>query len=83
MSNNSNLVAGVVIGALVLIILFVFFQSMNASQEMPESPVSEEVEMEVVMPTMHPSWDADGDGINDCEAEGICDDSVDYTLPRP
>lgn len=32
---------------------------------------------------MHPTWDADKDGINDCEKEGTCDDSVDYTLPRP
>ena len=32
---------------------------------------------------MHPSWDADGDGVNDCENDGSCDDSVDYSLPRP
>ncbi len=32
---------------------------------------------------MHPSWDKDQDGINDCEKEGICDDSVNYSLPRP
>lgn len=32
--------------------------------------------------SMHPSWDADQDGINDCEKEGICDDSVDYSEPR-
>ncbi len=38
---------------------------------------------EYLDPTMHPSWDADRDGINDCEADGICDDSVDYTQPRP
>lgn len=34
-------------------------------------------------PKMHPSWDADGDGVNDCENDGTCDDSVDYTQPRP
>ena len=33
--------------------------------------------------TMHPSWDANQDGMNDCEDDGSCDDSVDYTLPRP
>lgn len=32
---------------------------------------------------MHPSWDIDEDGINDCEEEGTCDDTVDYTEPRP
>ncbi len=31
---------------------------------------------------MHSSWDADNDGINDCEKNGTCDDSVDYTLPK-
>ena len=38
---------------------------------------------EYLEPAMHPTWDIDGDGINDCEADGICDDSVDYTQPRP
>lgn len=32
---------------------------------------------------MHPSWDANGDGINDCESDGSCDHTVDYTQPRP
>lgn len=31
---------------------------------------------------MHPSWDADKDGINDCENDGSCDHTVDYSLPR-
>jgi uncharacterized protein len=31
---------------------------------------------------MHPSWDKDGDGVNDCETDGTCDDSVDYSRPR-
>jgi uncharacterized protein len=31
---------------------------------------------------MDPSWDADGDGINDCEQDGTCDHTVDYTQPR-
>lgn len=34
-------------------------------------------------PAMHPSWDADGDGINDCEKDGSCDHTTDYTQPRP
>lgn len=32
---------------------------------------------------MHSSWDVDNDGINDCEKEGSCDHSIDYTQPRP
>ncbi|MEA3468881.1 MAG: M13 family metallopeptidase [Thermodesulfobacteriota bacterium] len=32
--------------------------------------------------TMHPSWDVNKDGLNDCEDDGSCDDSVDYSLPR-
>lgn len=31
---------------------------------------------------MHLSWDADKDGINDCEKEGSCDHTIDYTQPR-
>lgn len=31
---------------------------------------------------MHPSWDLNKDWLNDCEDDGTCDDSVDYTLPR-
>ncbi|WP_323813038.1 MliC family protein [Cellvibrio sp. NN19] len=33
--------------------------------------------------TMHPSWDADNNGINDCETNGSCDHTIDYTKPRP
>lgn len=32
--------------------------------------------------TMHPSWDLDQNGINDCENDGRCDHSVDYSQPR-
>lgn len=32
--------------------------------------------------TMHPSWDANNDGVNDCEQDGSCDHSVDYTIAR-
>lgn len=31
---------------------------------------------------IHPSWDKDNDGLNDCEAEGTCDHTVDYSQPR-
>jgi hypothetical protein len=32
---------------------------------------------------MHPSWDLNLDGMNDCEDEGSCDHSINYTEPRP
>ncbi|WP_164117015.1 hypothetical protein [Sphingorhabdus sp. Alg239-R122] len=32
---------------------------------------------------LHPSWDKDQDGINDCENDGSCDHTVDYSQPRP
>ena len=31
---------------------------------------------------MHPSWDLNKDGVNDCEKEWICDDSIDYSKSR-
>lgn len=31
---------------------------------------------------MHPSWDTDKDGLNDCEKDGSCDDFVGYSQPR-
>lgn len=31
---------------------------------------------------MHPSWDVDQDGINDCETEGSCGPELDYMSVR-
>ncbi|MEA2091237.1 MAG: hypothetical protein U9O83_02595 [Campylobacterota bacterium] len=31
---------------------------------------------------VHQSWDRDSDGINDCEKDGSCDHTVDYSLPK-
>jgi hypothetical protein len=31
---------------------------------------------------MDPSWDQNWDGINDCENDWTCDDSVDYTVAK-
>jgi len=31
---------------------------------------------------LHPSWDVDEDGLNDCESDGSCDHTIDYTRPR-
>lgn len=32
--------------------------------------------------SMHQSWDLDFDGLNDCEGDNTCDDSVDYTKAK-
>ncbi len=32
---------------------------------------------------LHPSWDLNQDGLNDCEDDGSCDHTVDYSQPRP
>ena len=32
---------------------------------------------------MHSSWDRNRDGVNDCEDEGSCDHTINYTEPRP
>jgi hypothetical protein len=32
---------------------------------------------------MHPSWDTNNDGINDCENDGSCNANSDYMSPRP
>ena len=32
--------------------------------------------------TMHESWDADSDGINDCEQQDNCDHTIDYTQEK-
>lgn len=31
---------------------------------------------------MHPSWDINKDSINDCESDGSCDHTIDYSQPR-
>lgn len=31
---------------------------------------------------MHSSWDKNGDGSNDCELDGSCDHTINYSLPR-
>lgn len=32
---------------------------------------------------LHPTWDTDNNGVNDCETDNSCDDTVDYTKSRP
>lgn len=43
----------------------------------------EKYEKPECLDSMDPSWDANQDGLNDCELDDTCDDSVDYTQPRP
>jgi len=31
---------------------------------------------------MHSSWDKNSDGMNDCESDGSCDHTINYSLPR-
>lgn len=32
---------------------------------------------------MHPSWDVNSDGVNDCEDDGSCNGHTDYMSARP
>jgi len=32
--------------------------------------------------SLHYTWDMNEDGINDCEKDGLCDHTVDYSIPR-
>jgi hypothetical protein len=43
---------------------------------------SEEVMDLTPPPTLHSTWDVNNDGSNDCENEGICDHTVDYSKAR-
>lgn len=35
-----------------------------------------------IVKRMHSSWDANNDGSNDCELDGSCDHTINYSLPR-
>lgn len=66
-----------------LIVAAVFL--LSACQQQVAVLASEDVvsSAEVTAATMHPAWDRDGDGINDCESNGSCDHTVDYSQPPP
>ena len=66
--------AGFIIGGLSLIACEQKSTTIETSAPPPTSAPSKH---------MHPSWDADNNGINDCETNGSCDHSIDYTQPRP
>lgn len=62
--------------------VFTYATATVESVEVDFSTPNAQDELNAMGPTLHPSWDIDGDGINDCEKEGICDDLVDYSQPR-
>lgn len=60
------------ITTLVLFILLESVISINAGPSSTATPGT----------GMHPSWDLDGDTVNDCELDGTCDHTIDYSRPR-
>lgn len=71
-----------------LFFILVALGSLNACNPQRDStatsaPASPPATIEPAAKQMHSSWDADNDGINDCEKDGSCDHSIDYTQPRP
>lgn len=63
-------------------LLTCLFAAIGLSACSPEAP-SPSPQPTAPVKTMHPSWDADNDGINDCEKEASCDHTIDYSQPRP
>lgn len=55
----------------------------GCEQKAPASDAAAPASASTQPKRMHPSWDKDGNGINDCETDGSCDHTIDYTLPRP
>jgi hypothetical protein len=74
-TNNIFTIIGLVlvIGSLIVVILNNIYMRMFHNKV-------ERVEEKIQ--SMHPSWDIDQNGINDCEKEGICDNTFDYSQPR-
>lgn len=77
----------ILLAILGLFTYFLVFDPEPVTLTIPEDSlveISDEVEEGSEEATgMHPSWDQDGDGVNDCENDGSCDHTVDYTQPRP
>lgn len=69
-----------------MIILSLFFVSVNAEYNPDKEYNSDWVNTKMItttsIKTMHPSWDLNFDGINDCESDWTCDDSIDYTSAK-
>lgn len=55
----------------------------GCEQKAPETQTSTPIIDAAPIKRMHPSWDKDANGINDCEDDGSCDHTVDYTQARP
>jgi uncharacterized protein len=72
----------------VTIISALMFSALVACEKQTQSqPETAAVTPEIIASApekkMHPSWDKDGNGINDCENDDSCDHTVDYTQARP
>lgn len=55
----------------------------NVVSSTPSTTVTSSSSDAIPVVKLHPSWDTDNNGINDCETDGSCDDTVDYTKGRP
>lgn len=62
----------------IIIAIYIAYLAVNSN----EKAIENSSESNSSTTKFDPSWDADGDGINDCEKDGTCDDSVDYSMPR-
>lgn len=58
------------------------YNSFGCNVNVPNVPVDTVTTGTTTVSSIDPSRDVDGDGINDCEKEWICDDTVDYSQPR-
>lgn len=70
------------------IITALMFSTLVACEKKMQSPPETEPTVSAITSAapaqkMHSSWDQDGNGINDCENDGSCDHTVDYTQARP
>ncbi len=68
----------IIIIIMLLVVGIVVYQNVSRSQD--TSVIGGEKEQ--TSNDLHPSWDVNGDGLNDCEDDGSCDHTIDYTQPR-
>lgn len=81
--NHELLVLIAVLNILILFAVLIFGGLMIMQSANTENSRETTMIMKETKPSMHASWDVDGDGINDCEKEGTCDHTVNYSLPKP
>lgn len=61
---------------------FYFFRDFNTSDECLRKGGTWDYNTRICTYRMHPSWDENKDGLNDCEDEGACGHTIDYSQPR-